>query len=88
MKTPVLTNQFKKDYKVAQRRGKDIDKLKAVMSSLVNEYPLPQSNRDHPLSGNFQNCRECHIEPDWLLIYMLSDTEIRFVRTGTHSDLF
>lgn len=88
MKIPVFTTQFKKDYKLSQKRGKDMSKIKAVMSELANENPLPPGCKDHPLSGNYKNCRECHIEPDWLLIYEVTETEIRFLRTGTHSDLF
>jgi len=88
LKIPVFTTQFKKDYKLSQKRGKDMSKIKAVMSELANENPLPPGCKDHPLSGNYKNCRECHIEPDWLLIYEVTETEIRFLRTGTHSDLF
>ena len=88
MKTPVYTAQFRKDYKLSQKRGKNMDKIKTIMSKLVNENPLPQSSKDHLLLGNYKNCRECHIEPDWLLIYELTETEIRFLRTGSHSDLF
>ena len=88
MKTPVYTNQFKKDYKAMQKRGKDIAKIKFVITELANEKDLPPSNKDHLLTGNYKDCRECHIEPDWLLVYELFETEIRFLRTGTHSDLF
>ena len=88
MKFPVFTTQFKKDYKLSQKRGKDTNKLKAIMSELTKENPLPSSNKDHPLSGNYKNCRECHIEPDWLLIYKVAETDILFLRTGSHSDLF
>ncbi len=88
MKIPVFTSQFKKDYKLSQKRGKDISKIKAVMSELTNEKSLSSSNKDHSLSGNYKNCRECHIETDWLLIYEVTKTEIHFLRTGSHSDLF
>ena len=88
MKKLVFSTQFKKDYKLSEKRGKDIDKLKNVMTELANERPLPQSNKDHTLTGNYKNYRECHIEPDWLLIYKLDETKIIFERTGTHSDLF
>ena len=71
-----------------QRRGKDIEKLKAVLAALINEEPLAERYRDHPLKGNYKNRRECHLEPDWLLIYKLNDDEIIFERTGRHSDLF
>ncbi len=71
-----------------QRRGKDIEKLKAILTALINEEPLPERQRDHPLVGSYKGRRECQIEPDWLLIYKLVNTEIIFERTGTHGDLF
>ena len=82
------TTQFKRDVKLSQKRGYDISKLKAVMKKLVNEEPLDNKFKDHKLSGNYIGCRECHIQPDWLLIYHVSGGEITFTRTGTHSDLF
>lgn len=88
MRTPRYTRQFKKDVKLADRRCKDLDKLKEVIASLVGGRSLPAKYKDHPLKGEFIDYRECHIEPDWLLIYKLRPSEIFFVRTGTHSDLF
>ena len=88
MLTPIRTTQFKRDVKLATKRGKNLSKLKTVMMKLVNEEPLEMKYKDHKLSGNYSNHRECHVEPDWLLIYRLEDEEIHFVRTGTHSDLF
>ena len=88
MRTPSYTTQFERDLRLLQRRGKDIEKLKAVLASLINEEPLAERYRDHPLKGNYKNRRECHLEPDWLLIYKLNDDEIIFERTGRHSDLF
>jgi len=82
------TNQFKKDIKREQKRGKDLAKLKAVIGFLLAEKPLPPKNRDHQLRGNWAGHRDCHIEPDWILIYKILDDEIRLERTGTHSDLF
>jgi mRNA interferase YafQ len=82
------TNQFKKDIKRLQKRGKDIGKLKSVIDLLIAQQPLPPKNRDHQLSGNWAGHRDCHIEPDWLLIYKLLEDELRLERTGTHSDLF
>ena len=84
------TGQFEKDYKRMQKRGKDVEKLHAVMQLLINEDALHSHHRDHPLMGNFKDRRECHIEPDWLLIYKLSKKEktITFERTGSHSDIF
>jgi mRNA interferase YafQ len=82
------TNQFKKDIKRAIKRGKDLAKLKAVIDLLLSRTPLPPKNRDHELGGNWGSHRDCHIEPDWILIYKILDEEIRLERTGTHSDLF
>ena len=82
------TNQFKRDYKLQQKRHNDIELLDDVMGILVKEDPLPVKNRDHPLQGGYKGYRECHIEPDWLLIYKVEGGSIYFVRTGTHSDLF
>jgi mRNA interferase YafQ len=84
------TSQFKKDVKLAQKRGKDLTKLKAVMDQLIEGEPLPAQCRDHPLRGEFSGSRDCHIESDWILIYTLTEkgTHVRFERTGTHSDLF
>ena len=79
---------FKKDVKLAKKRGKDLEKLKAVIEKLVANEPLGPKHRDHELVGNYKYYRECHIEPDWLLIYKLEEDMIIFVRTGTHSDLF
>ena len=70
------------------KRGKDAEKLKLVIASLVDEEPLAERYRDHPLVGNYRGRRECHLEPDWLLIYKALVDEIIFERTGSHSDLF
>lgn len=88
MRTPGFTKQFKKDLKRVQKRGKNVGKLKTVMSRLINEEALEERHRDHALVGNYQSRRECHIEPDWLLIYKLEGDEIIFERTGSHTDLF
>jgi mRNA interferase YafQ len=78
----------KKDWKRATRRGKDLDTLDTLMRRLANEEQLEPRFRDHKLSGDWQGFRECHVEPDWLLIYRIEGDEITFVRTGTHADLF
>lgn len=88
MRTPNYTTQFERDLRLLQRRGKDVEKLKEVLAALINEEPLAERYRDHPLKGNYKNRRECHLEPDWLLIYKLNDDDIIFERTGRHSDLF
>ena len=84
------TRQFKKDVKRAEKRGKEMLKLKMVLELLIDGRMLPLEFKDHPLRGNFAGSRDCHIEPDWLLIYTISerDNHVRFERTGTHSDLF
>ena len=87
-----FTGQFKKDYNLAVKRGCDPKKLEKVISLLCSEEPLPASYRDHALanSRNYMDMRECHIEPDWLLVYkVVKDILIlKLIRTGTHSDLF
>lgn len=87
-----FTGQFKKDYKLAIKRGCDPKELEKVVTLLVNEHPLPEKYRDHALSNsrNYKDMRECHIAPDWLLVYkVLRETLIlRLIRTGSHSDLF
>lgn len=88
MLTPTYTRQFERDLKRMLKRGKDPEKLKLVMTTLINEEPLPPRHRDHVLIGNHRNRRECHVEPDWLLIYKTQADEIIFERTGSHSDLF
>lgn len=84
------TIRFQKDLKRIQKRGYDISLLTEVIKILATGHPLPEKNRDHPLSGNLVGCRECHITPDWLLIYEISNEELilYLTRTGTHSDLF
>ena len=81
---------FKKDYRRIKRRGYDINLLKAVIGLLAEGRELPAKYRDHDLTGNFKGCRECHIAPDWLLVYQVEDHELLLylMRTGTHSDLF
>ncbi len=86
----VATNRFKKDLKLAIKRNLDIGLLKQVTDLLQAGQPLPEQYRDHALTGVFEGCRECHIKPDWLLIYKVSDQELilYLTRTGSHSDLF
>lgn len=86
----VYTNRMKKDTKLMKKRGKDITKLVNALSLLASGNPLPIQYKDHQLTGNLQDFRECHIEPDWLLMYQIyEDTLIlSATATGTHSDLF
>jgi mRNA interferase YafQ len=82
------STQFKKDVKLAARRGKALAKLKALLDLLMDGAPLPSELRDDPLRGDWRGSRDCHLESDWLLIYTLEGDHVRFERTGTHSDLF
>ena len=80
--------QFKRDVKRLKKRHKDFEKLRTIIQLLVVGEKLPPETRDHGLKGTLKDCRECHIEPDWLLIYELAESEIVLIRTGSHSDLF
>ena len=88
MLVPVYTSQFKKDFKLQEKRGKDIELLKEAITVLVSEKKPAFQYRDHPLKGKFKHFRECHLTPDWLLIYKVEGENIYFTRTGSHSDLF
>ncbi len=88
MKTPIFSRQLERDIKRLKKRGYDFDKFKAVVNMLLLEEPLPARCRPHRLIGNFNGAMECHISPDWLLIYVEEESSVRFERTGTHSDLF
>ena len=84
-------NSFKKDYKLAKKRGKNISKLKTVIEIIAEGKKLPEKYKDHQLKGSeYKGCRECHIEPDWLLVYRIINQELilELLYTGTHSDLF
>ena len=86
----LFSTQFKKDYKIVQKRHFKITKLLKIIDALANGESLPAKYRDHALTGNWSGCRECHISPDWLLVYKKeADTLIlTLTRTGTHSDIF
>jgi mRNA interferase YafQ len=85
-----LTRQYLRDLKLARKRGLDESKLNEIILKLISGEELPMKNRDHSLTGNYKGFRECHISPDWLLIYSRDITIkiVTLVRTGTHSDLF
>jgi mRNA interferase YafQ len=88
MKVIRRTAQFKRDVDLARRRGRDLEKLRRVLENLVRgKEPAPQY-RNHVLVGQYKGTRECHLEPDWLLIYEVAEDEIVLIRTGSHSDLF
>jgi len=90
MLAAIRTGKFKKEFERAEKRHQDIDKLIEVMTMLINEKPLLPKHEDHPLHGNYKGRRECHVEPDWLLIYRIDKDkrEVVFYRTGSHSDLY
>ncbi|MDR2706216.1 MAG: type II toxin-antitoxin system YafQ family toxin [Planctomycetaceae bacterium] len=86
----VFSNKMKRDIKRVAKRGRDLAKLEFVLDTLANRIPLPQKYKDHQLIGNLNDFRECHVEPDWLLIYQISEDNLTLfaTRTGTHADLF
>ena len=88
MKAIFQTSQFKKDFKRIKKRGKEFHKLKEVVSAIANSEALQERHRDHALSGNWSGSRDCHIEPDWILIYRVDGEFLFLERTGSHSDLF
>lgn len=85
-----LTSQFKKDYKLAIKRNMDVSKLQTIIRKIANGEMLEEKCCDHALTGNWKGYRECHVEPDWLLVYFIKEDVLvlSLVRTGTHSDLF
>ena len=88
MKQLSQTKQFARDVNRMVKRGKDSDKLRQIVMTLAREDKLDPRHRDHALTGEWRGTRDCHIEPDWILIYTTTDTHLRLERTGTHSDLF
>ena len=84
------TSRFRKDYKLMEKRNLDMSLLDEIIAKLAQGIPLPSSNRDHELTGNYAGYRECHVQPDWLLIYRIEKDVLvlTLTRTGTHSDLF
>jgi mRNA interferase YafQ len=87
-RTVVTSRQYEKDAKKARSRGKDMGRLVAIVDALRSRRPLEVRHRDHALDGDWRRYRECHVEPDWLLIYRLDEETVYLARTGTHSDLF
>ena len=88
MLKPRREGKFKKDVKACIKRGYDMELMKAIIRTLSIPEPLEEKHRPHPLTGEYSGYNECHITPDWLLIYKQTETELLLVRTGTHSDLF
>jgi len=88
MKSLRLASAFKKDLKRVTKRRYNRALLDSIVDALRRDENLPPARRDHPLKGEWKGRRECHVEPDWLLIYETTDTEVVLLRTGTHADLF
>jgi len=88
MRTIIYTNQFKRDFKRIQKQNKDIEKLKIVIAQLAVGEALDEKFKDHALQGDYVGTRDCHVNPDWLLIYAIIGDELRLVRTGSHTELF
>lgn len=88
MRSIRYTGQFKKDAKRLAKRGYNLEKLRIVIEKLVNERKTEARYKDHPLQGKFAGARDCHVQPDWVLIYAIVENELRLIRTGTHSDIF
>lgn len=88
MLIPAFTTRFNKDIKKLKKSGKDFDKIKDVIKQLINEETLAPKYKDHVLIGNHKDRRECHIEPDWLMIYKIDGSTIIFERSGNHNELF
>ncbi len=88
MKKVSQTRQFSRDVNRMRKRGKDLQKLQGIVKLLAEGTPLPPHHRDHPLMRPWQSLRNCHVEPDWILIYAADKESLRLERTGTHSDLF
>ncbi len=88
MREVIFKKRFKKDVERIKRTGRDMSRLAEVIDLLAESKPLPPGNRDHQLSGNLKDYRECHLGGDWLLIYLLSADSVTFTRTGAHSELF
>jgi mRNA interferase YafQ len=88
MRHIIQVGQFKRDVKLCIKRSKNMSKLRHLMQILIESKPIPAEYKDHPLQGNCRHHRDSHIEPDWLLIYKVDGSNLYFVRTGTHADIF
>jgi mRNA interferase YafQ len=88
MRTITITAQFEKSFKLAKKRGFDLSKMSAVILLLGQGDLKERQYHDHPLKGKYEGLRECHLSPDWLLIYHSTDEDVTLIKTGTHADLF
>ncbi len=88
MLKPVYSKRFERDVRRMMKRGNDPERLKSVVRMLVHQETLDERYKNHPLKGDYKGCYDCHIRPDWILIYRIEEEIIQFVRTGSHADLF
>ncbi|MBF0202744.1 MAG: type II toxin-antitoxin system YafQ family toxin [Desulfamplus sp.] len=88
MLKPVYSKRFERDVKRIVKRGKNVEKLKEIIRRLIHKEILEKRYCNHPLKGDYNDCFDCHIEPDWILIYRTEEDYIQFLRTGSHADLF
>jgi mRNA interferase YafQ len=88
MRNPILGSKFRRDVKRMEKRGKEMGKLRECIRLLIEGHSLPAQYKDYPLAGDWKHLRDCHVEPDWVLIYKVDGNELHLVRTGTHADLF
>ena len=88
MRIPVRSSQFKRDVKKAEKRSKQMGKLRTLILLLIQAQPLPPAYLDHPLKGSWKGHRGAHIEPDWILVYRIEGSDLHLTRTGTHADLY
>lgn len=88
MLRPIYSKRFDRDIKKIIKRRKDTEKLRKIIRMLIRQEKLDERYKNHPLKGKYQDCYDCHIEPDWILIYRIEGDAIQFVRTGSHADLF
>jgi mRNA interferase YafQ len=88
VRNPIVGSKFKRDVKRMEKRGKEMAKLREAIRLLIEGNPLPAQYKDHPLAGDWKHFRDCHIEPDWVLIYKVDGNDLYLVQTGTHADLF
>lgn len=88
MRAPIRSGQFKRDVRTAEKRGKDMGKLRALLVLLIEGRQLPAEYLDHPLKGKWNGYRDAHIEPNWILIYRIAGNDLLLARTGSHADIF
>ena len=88
MRRIFYTAQFRKDFKQMAKQGREVEKLKTIIAKLAKGDTLEENYKDHPLHGKYSRARDCHVGPDWILIYAIVEDELRLIRTGSHAELF